>query len=89
MTIAPRDREPMLAALAGAAERANRPTAVVVFCAALLALALLFASISRAGASEARRAYENEASQLAAAQAVGAEIKRTKPERKASVKAPG
>jgi hypothetical protein len=79
----PRDREPMLAALAGAAERANRPTAVVVFCAALLLLATIFALWTGRQASAAERAYVSAAGQLARAKAAADDIKRITAERAA------
>lgn len=84
-----RDREPMLAALAGSAERANRPTAVVVFCAAVLLVAMIFAVLSRGKAAQARTAYEHAASQLQTASSVAAEIKRITEERKNTTNAPG
>ncbi len=72
----PRDREPMLAALAGAAERANRPTAVVLFCAILLLGATIFALWSGRQASAAERTYVSAATQLSRARAAADEIKR-------------
>lgn len=89
MTADPRDREPMLAALAGSAERANRPTAVVVFCAVVLLVAVVFALLSRAKAAEARSAYDHEAGQLETARSVAAEIERINEERKNTTNAPG
>ncbi len=77
------DREPMLAALAGAAERANRPTTVVAFCAILLVVAAGFMFWSSGRASAAEKAYTIEARQLARAEAVAAEIRRINAEREA------
>ncbi len=55
-----REHEPMLAALAGAAERKNRPTAVVAFAAALLVGATAYSLWNMKQARAARRAYERE-----------------------------
>lgn len=56
-----REHEPMLAAMASKAERANRPTAVVVFCTLLLVGAVGFTIWSSGRASEARAAFRREA----------------------------
>jgi type II secretory pathway component PulM len=71
-----RRQEPMLRPLAMAAERANRPTAIVVFSGALLAASLVFLFWSAKGvnAAEARlRRATNEAIEV---QRVAAEITR-------------
>lgn len=57
MTVRDREAETMLSALAANAERANRPTAVVVFCVAALGAALIFAGWSFSAARGATRAF--------------------------------
>jgi len=53
-----RDVETMLSALASSADRANKPTAVVVFCVAVLGASLIFAMWSMNAAGAASRDYE-------------------------------
>lgn len=54
MNPTPREHEPMLGALARSAERANTPTAMVAFCAALLLGSGLFAAWQHRDANHAR-----------------------------------
>lgn len=57
MTMRDRETETMLGALASNAERANRPTAVVVFCVVALGAALVFAGWSFSAARAASRSF--------------------------------
>lgn len=69
------EREAMLAPLAGASERANRPTAMVVFCAVLLLASAAFASLSARDASAARRAFQTQQDQYAQVQTIAAQMR--------------
>lgn len=70
-----RDREPVLAALASGAERANRPTAVVIFSALLLLVVTIFALMSVRDASRARALYVWEAGNRAQVETVADQIR--------------
>ncbi len=59
----PREHEAMLHGLARSAERANRPTALVVFSVLLLLAALAFAGWNVLGMREASREFRREAAQ--------------------------
>ena len=61
-----REHEPMLRPLAMAAERANRPTAIVVFSAVLLLAACAFLMWSAGGVSAAEQRLERASSEAAA-----------------------
>lgn len=59
----PREHEPMLHGLARSAERANRPTTLVVFSVLLLLAAVAFAGWNGMDARTARREYQRDAAQ--------------------------
>ncbi|MGD9691332.1 MAG: hypothetical protein AB7G17_00655 [Phycisphaerales bacterium] len=71
----PREHEPMLNALARSAERANRPTSMVVFTALLLLAAVVFAGWSAMGARAASREFQREAAQRREVERAVSEIK--------------
>lgn len=73
-----RDQEPMLRPLAMSAERANRPTAIVAFSAALLLGATVFTlwAARGVGAAEARR--DRAVSEAREVQRLASEIERTR-----------
>lgn len=88
-----REHEPILAAMAGRAERANRPTAVVVFCTALLLAAVAFTAWASGRAAEAKREFRREAQTQAeverlAGMIVEAREKKTRGEDESTVYAP-
>ncbi len=70
-----REHEPMLAALASAAERRNRPTSMVALCAALLVGAGVFAMWSASGARAARATFVREAVARQKVDALAAQVR--------------
>lgn len=76
----PREHEPMLGALARSAERANTPTGMILFCAALLLAAAVFLITQARDASDARAAFRAQEASSAKVRALKAEIERVRAE---------